>query len=77
MPAQINGTYTLANGDKLFISALTETLYNTTKHNHQAYAGTANYINNVELQKTNGVRVDITELVIEFDKDSYLIDKCI
>lgn len=76
MPAKIYGTYTLANGDKLFISGLTEADYTTTPYNTPVYTGESYYINNVELCKTNGLRVDVTELVIDLNKDEYLLSKC-
>jgi hypothetical protein len=76
MPAKINGTYALANGDKLFISALSETNHNTNTYNIPRFAGESIYIDNVELCKTNGLRVDVTELVIELDKDEILLSKC-
>ena len=76
MPAKINGTYALANGDKLFISALSEPNYNTNIYNNPIFTGESMYIDNVELCKTNGLRVDVTELVIELDKDELLLSKC-
>lgn len=76
MPAKIYGTYTLANGDKLFISGLTEANYNTNPYNRPEYAAEISYINNVELCKANGLRVDVTELVIDLNKDEYLLSKC-
>jgi hypothetical protein len=76
MPAKINGTYALANGDKLFISALTEPNYNTDVYNNPIYKGENTYLDNVELCKTNGLRVNVTELVIELDKDEILLSKC-
>ncbi|UPT66880.1 MAG: hypothetical protein M0D57_21035 [Sphingobacteriales bacterium JAD_PAG50586_3] len=76
MPAKIYGTYTLANGDKLFISGLTEAEFTTTQYNTTVYTGESCYINNVELCKTNGMRVDVTELVIELEKDEFLLSKC-
>lgn len=76
MPAKIYGTYKLANGDKLFISGLTETNFNTDTYNTPVYAGQSCYINNVELHKTNGLKVDVTELIIELNKDEFLLSKC-
>lgn len=76
MPAKIYGTYTLANGDKLFISGLTESVHTTSPYNTPVYTGESCYINYVELCKTNGLRVDVTELVIELEKDEYLLSKC-
>lgn len=76
MEEKICGTYLLTNGDKILISGYKENNYETGKYGEKCANNQTWYVNQIQLFKNNGISVDITDLVIDFELDEKLLDYC-
>lgn len=72
---KISGTYSLINGDIVYINAVSEPCCLAGPYGPESSV-TDTYIEEVTLQTTLGQAIDITYFVVEFGLDGTLIDYC-